>query len=125
ADIIRHKGKYYLFEADGKKEAICYCVAERPDGPYFEPDNNKVSVADTALEGNCTYRILGTDKFVMIADQFKKGGYFMQETTDLINFTKVDKDSFSLDHLKPRHGSVLHISDEEYARLKNGGFSAL
>ncbi len=118
ADIIEHNGKYYLFEADGEKEAICYCVADRPDGPYSEPDNNKVSVADTALEGNCIYKILRTDKFVMIADQFKKGGYFMQETTDLVNFTKVESDNFSLNHLRPRHGSMLHITQQEFDRLK-------
>lgn len=118
ADIIEHNGKYYLFEADGEKEAICYCVAERPDGPYYEPDDNKISVADTALEGNCIYRILDTDRFVMIADQFKKGGYFMQETTDLIHFEKVDSDKISLDHLRPRHGSMLHITQQEYDRLR-------
>ncbi|MBO5936616.1 MAG: hypothetical protein J6Q79_03260, partial [Clostridia bacterium] len=114
--------KYYLFQADGEKEAICYCVADRPDGPYYEPENNKVSVADTALEGNCIYRILGTDRFVMIADQFKKGGYFMQETTDLINFSKVNENKFSLNHLRPRHGSVLHITEQEYALVKNSEF---
>lgn len=119
ADIIEHNGKYYLYEADGEKEAICYCVAEKPDGPYYEPDSNKVSVADTALEGNCIYRILGTDKFVMIADQFRKGGYFMQETTDLMNFSKVDESRFSLNHLNPRHGSVLYITEQEYELLVN------
>ena len=122
ADIIEHNERYYLFQADGKKETICYCVSDKPDGPYYEPDDNKVSVADTALEGNCIYRILGTDRFVMIADQFKKGGYFMQETTDLIEFTKVDESNFSLNHLKPRHGSVLHITEQEYELLKNSTF---
>lgn len=115
ADIIEVNGKYYLYQADGEKEGICYAVANRPDGPYIEPDDNKVSVADTALEGNCIYKILGTDKYVMIADKFRAGGYFMQETSDLINFKKVD--DFSLDHLHPRHGSMLHITDDEYDRL--------
>lgn len=118
ADIIKHNGKYYLFQADGEKEAICYCVAERPDGPYYEPDDNKISVADTALEGNCVYRILGTDRFVMIADQFRRGGYFMQETTDLVNFRKVSENNYSLDHLRPRHGSVLHITEQEYKLVR-------
>ena len=115
ADIIEVDGKYYLYEADGEKEAICYAVADRPDGPYFESADNKVSVADTALEGNCIYKILDTDKYVMIADQFKAGGYFMQETNDLIHFKKAN--DFSLNHLRPRHGSMLHITDEEYDRL--------
>ena len=119
ADIIEYNEKYYLYQADGEKEAICYCVSNTPDGPYYEPDENKVSVADTALEGNCTYRILGTDKFVLIADQFKKGGYFMQETTDMLHFNKVPENKFSLNHLNPRHGSVLHITEEEYNRLIN------
>lgn len=117
ADIIEKDGRYYLFQADGEKEAICYAVSDRVSGPYFEPDDNKVSVADTALEGNCIYKISGTDKYVMIADKFKSGGYFMQESTDLVHFTEVPEDRFSLDHLKPRHGSVLHITDEEYERL--------
>lgn len=124
ADIIEHNGKYYLYQADGEKEAICYCVADRPDGPYYEPDSNKVSVADTALEGNCIYRILGTDKFVMIADQFQKGGYFMQETIDLMNFSKVDESRFSLNHLNPRHGSVLYITEQEYELLEISKFLA-
>ena len=90
---------------------------DRVSGPYYEPDDNKVSVADTALEGNCIYRISATDKYVMIADKFKSGGYFMQQSTDLIHFEKVDDSRFSLNHLRPRHGSVLHITEEEYERL--------
>lgn len=115
ADIIEADGKYYLYEADGGKDGICYAVSDRPNGPYFEPDNNKVSVADTALEGNCIYKILSSDKYVMIADKFKAGGYFAQETSDLINFKEV-KD-FAINHIRPRHGSVMHITEEEYNRL--------
>ncbi len=117
ADIIEKDGRYYLFEADGEKEAICYAVSDKLSGPYYEPEDNKISVADTALEGNCIYKITGTDKYVMIADKFRSGGYFMQESTDLIHFTKVEEDRFFLNHLRPRHGSMLHITDEEYGRL--------
>lgn len=115
ADIIFENGKYFLYEADGEKEGICVAVSDKANGPYVESDNNKVSVADTALEGNCIYRILGSNKFVMIADQFKSGGYFMQETTDFYHFRKVE--NYTINHLKPRHGSVMHITDEEYNRL--------
>lgn len=123
-DIIEKDGKFYLFVADEEKDGICYVVADKPCGPYSEPENNKISVADTALEGHCTYKILGTDKYVLIADQFRAGGYFMQESTDLVHFTKVDKNKHSLDHLHPRHGSVMHITDEEYNRLINAKFSS-
>ncbi len=117
ADIIEKDGKYYLYQADGEKEAICYAVSDKASGPYYEPDENIISVADVALEGNSMYKIYGTDKYVLIADQFRTGGYFMQETTDMINFIKVKEDKFSLNHLTPRHGSMLHITDEEYKNL--------
>ena len=41
----------------------------------------------------------------------------MQETTDMIHFRKVKESNFSLNHLNPRHGSMLYISDEEYENL--------
>ncbi len=116
-DMIEKDGKYCLFVADGEKDGICYVVSDNACGPFEEPENNKISVADTALEGNCMYKILSSDKYVMIADQFKKGGYFMQESTDLIHFTKVEDSRHSIDHLRPRHGSMLYISDEEYEKL--------
>lgn len=116
-DIVEKDGKYYLFVADGEKDGICYVVSERPSGPYEEPSDNKISLADTALEGNCIYRNTESRKYILIADRFKSGGYFMQESDDLIHFTVVEKERYSLDHLKPRHGSVLSVSDEEYNRL--------
>lgn len=119
ADIIENNGKYYIYFADEGKDAICYAVADKPSGPYYEPEDNKVSVADTALEGNCMYKILGTDKYALIADRFKNGGYFMQEGTDMVHFKEVTDNRLQIDHLKPRHGSMLHITDEEYIRLIN------
>lgn len=116
-DMIFKDGKYYLFVADGEKDGICCVVSESASGPFEEAENNKISLADTALEGNCIYKNENTGKYILIADQFKKGGYFMQESDDLINFTVVDKSRYSLDCLKPRHGSMLSISDEEYKRL--------
>lgn len=116
-DMLEKDGKYYLFVADGEKDGICYVVADSPSGPFEEPEDNKISVADTALEGNCIYKNENTGKYILIADKFRSGGYFMQESDDLINFKAVEKDKYSLDHLRPRHGSMLSISDEEYERL--------
>lgn len=116
-DIIENDGKYYLYYADQEKDGICYAVSDSPSGEYFEPKDNKVSVADTQIEGNCMYKILGTDKYVMIMDKFVKSGYFMQETENMTDFKAVDDDKFSLNHLRPRHGSMLHITDDEYNKL--------
>ena len=41
----------------------------------------------------------------------------MQETSDMIRSGKVKESNFSLNHLNPRHGSMLHITNEEYEKL--------
>lgn len=117
-DMHESDGRYYLFVADGEKDGICYVVSDNASGPFTEPEDNKISLADTALEGNCIYFNPRSGKYILIADQFKSGGYFMQESEDLVHFSVVDKSRYSLDPLKPRHGSMLLISEEEYDRLK-------
>lgn len=117
-DIVKKDGKYYLYYADEKKDAICCVVSDKVSGPYEEFENNKVSVANTKVEGNCIFKILDSDKYVMIMDKFVEGGYFMQETDDMFNFKKVDDEKFTINHLRPRHGSMLHITEEEYNNLK-------
>ena len=92
-------------------------MSDNAAGPFEEPENNRISLAQTALEGNCLYRNAESGRYILIADQFKAGGYFMQESEDLVHFSVVDRNRYSLDHLKPRHGSMLLISDEEYRRL--------
>ena len=116
-DMLEKDGKYYLFVADGEKDGICCVTSDKVSGPFEETEDRKISLADTALEGNCMYFNEEACKFILIADRFKSGGYFMQESEDFVHFTPVDKSRYSLDHLNPRHGSMLHISDEEYKRL--------
>ncbi len=117
-DIIEKDGKFYLFEADEAKNGICVQVSDTPDGEYTETENNKISVADVPLEGGCIYWNEITQKYILIADRFRNGGYFMQESDDLLNYKEVEKEKFSLDHLNPRHGSMMIISDEEYRRMR-------
>lgn len=117
ADIVESDGKFHLYFKDEQVATTCYAVSDKLSGPYTEPENNIVSATKSAVEGNCIYKLLGTEKYIMIMDKFVDGGYFMQETTDMVNFTEVAEDRFSLNHLRPRHGSMLHITDEEYESL--------
>lgn len=118
ADIIESSGKYYLYYKDEFKKTICYAVSEALSGPYHEPDSNLACCSDRHVEGNCIYKIYGTDTYAMIMDKYVDGGYFMQKTTDMIHFEPVDENAFSLNQLRPRHGSMLSISEEELAALK-------
>ena len=116
ADIVENNGTYYMYYKDENEKFICYVYSDCLTGPYKEPENKRVSVFEDDTEGCCMYPIAGTDKWALIMDVYSKGGYAMQETTDFVNFTKVDDDKCFFD-FSPRHGSMLLISDEEYDRL--------
>lgn len=117
-DIIENNGTYYLYYKDENEKFICYVYADSSEGPYKEPEKKNITAFDENTEGCCMYPLAGTDKWLMIMDSYTKGYYVMQETTDFVNFRRVDKEKYSLD-FSPRHGSMLLISDEEYNALIN------
>ncbi len=119
ADIIEKDGTYYLYYKDEFQKTICYAKSSNLSGPYTEPDNNIIAMTYRHVEGNCIYKITDTDDYIMIMDKYVDGGYFMQKTNNMTEFEKIDENSFSLNHLTPRHGSVIHITDEEYKTLLN------
>ncbi len=118
ADIMEKNGRYYMYYKDECKKTICVVIADSLTGPYQEYDHNIVACTSRNVEGNCIYKIDGTDTYVMIMDMYSDGKYFMQQTDDMLTFQPVDDKDFSMD-FHPRHGSVLPISDEEYDRLVN------
>ena len=76
-----------------------------------------VSLSKEGVEGSEMYRLTGTDSWIMIMDEYGTGRFFMQMTTDMENFRAVSPADYSFDGVRPRHGSVMAITDEEYARL--------
>ena len=117
-DIIEKDGVYYLYYKDENESKICYAVADKPSGPYTEPEDPVVSVFYTNVEGNFIYKISGTDSYVMMLDCYSKGKFVMQQTTDMVNFKRVDPKYYDFD-FSPRHGSVLAITDWEYEQILN------
>ena len=114
--IYNEKDKlYYLFFKHDEDQTIAYVTSEKLTGPYTD-EPVVVSLAPSGVEGSEVYRINGTDTYIMIMDEYGKGRFFMQQTTDLKNYKPVAKQDFSMD-FSPRHGSVMAISDEEYERL--------
>ncbi len=114
-DIIYNEKEklYYLYFKHDEDQTIAYVTSESLTGPYKD-EPVVVSLAPSGVEGSEMYKIHGTDKWVMIMDEYGKGRFFMQETADFHSFTPVT--DFSM-NFGPRHGSVTQISDEEYERL--------
>ncbi len=109
-------GYYYLYFKHDEDQTIAYVKSRTLSGPYEEP-SVVVSLSEHGVEGSEMYKITGTDTWVMIMDEYSKEHFFMQQTTDMENFEAVSNEDFGFDGVRPRHGSVVAISDEDYERL--------
>ena len=116
ADIIEKDGVFYLYYKDENESRIRYAAAGSPSGPYKEPEDSLVSVFFSDVEGNFIYNISGTDSYVMMLDCYSKGNFVLQQTEDMTSFKRVDPKYYDFD-FSPRHGSVMHITDEQYDAL--------
>ena len=114
-DIIYNEKEklYYLYFKYEESQTIACVTSENLTGPYKD-EPVVVSLAPSGVEGSEMYKIKGTDKWVMVMDEYSKGKFFMQETTDFHNFVPVT--DYDMD-FGPRHGSITAITDEEYNRL--------
>ena len=114
SDIICKNGKYYMYYKNETNKRIYLAVVDHASGPYSEV--KQVSEGSIGVEGPNIYNLIGTDKWLMMSDAYGDGYYVMQETTDLTNFTTVNRNSYSFD-FTPRHGYVIPINDDQYSAL--------
>lgn len=117
ADIIRSPidKLYYMYFKFEESQKIAYVTSEKLCGPYSNIPT-VVSLAPSGVEGSNIYRLDGTDRYIMIMDEYGKHRYFAQETKNMKDFTALDKKTYSMD-FSPRHGNVIMISDEHYRCL--------
>jgi len=117
ADIVYNEknGKYYMYFKYEENQTIAYVTSKSLTGPY-EDEPVVVSLASTGVEGSSIYNITGTDTWVMIMDEYHKGRFFAQQTTDMEHFSKLPRYTYKYSE-NPRHGSVMAITDAEYDAL--------
>ncbi len=117
-DIIYNEkdGYYYLYFKEDLTQKIAYVKSENLTGPY-NTDYTICSLNWHGVEGSSMYRINGTDAWMMIMDEYGQGTFFGQMTRDFKTFRRFQRSSMSIDHLRPRHGSVVSISEAEYKTL--------
>jgi hypothetical protein len=117
-DIVYNEenGYFYLYFKHDEDQTIAYVKSKSLNGPY-EDNSVVVSLSKHGVEGSSMYKLSGSDTWIMIMDEYGTGNFFMQTTKDMENFTAVDSDKYSFDGVRPRHGSVVAISDDDYNRL--------
>ena len=117
-DIIYNEkdGYYYLYFKEDLTQKIAYVKSKNLTGPY-NTDYTICSLNWFGVEGSTMYRINGTDAWMMIMDEYGEGTFFAQMTRDFKNWRQVQRSTYSLNQLKPRHGSVATITEAEYYAL--------
>ncbi len=117
-DIIFNEkdGYYYLYFKEDITQKIAYVKSKNLTGPY-NTDYTVCSLNYWGVEGSSMYRITGTDAWMMIMDEYGQESFFAQMTRDFNRFRRVQRSTYSMNHLRPRHGSVVAISEDEYFRM--------
>lgn len=110
-------GTYYRFT---KNESKTYIYLEKSDSLLGEWTMVNSNIA-SGVEGPCCFAFNEDDiekagaKWCLLQDAFGAGGYYPMITDDLStgNFTKISANLPS----RPRHGTVMNITEEEYKAL--------
>lgn len=144
ADIIKkpNTNQYYMFYKDeaagGGIQNIFYLVSDNgPTGPYYAPNGTNggrgpqlFSWVGQNLEG-CNSFFDDNGDLVTFVDEYdyknangqKEAHFHVSKTSDFVNYTKVDENSYNINSLSPRHGSVIKISNDKYAELAENSSS--
>ena len=116
-DIVEKDGKYYMFyKTEGHGDGIKIAVTESLTSGKWEEQPDYKQQTEDAVEGAGTFKLIGDDRYILMYDVYKAHRYEFAQTTDLENFEPV-KENVTMD-FRPRHGTVMTITDSELQRLK-------
>lgn len=127
ADIIWNNkdNEWCLYYKNEDKQAINMATSKSLAGPY---ENDAPAIGEALLpkddklkarEGCQMFNIHGTDTWILMADAYRSDPkeFFFYTTSDFKNFSNINTSSYQVNHLSPRHGSIMWITNEEYESL--------
>ena len=91
-------------------------TSKKLTGPYQVEYRHLQKPEQYPVEGSSVFPLINSDEFILMYDCYANG-YYQFCKGDLKNFTYV-KDTPTRGTFTPRHGSVMHITAEERARLE-------
>ena len=119
--IIEEDGVFYRFL---KYEDESRIILERADsllGEWTQIDSESLD-AQAGVEGPACFRlhpedVVDNQNFALLLDNYGGSGYYMLMAENLQSGEFVKKKGYSLPSKKPRHGTVIAITEEEYHTL--------
>lgn len=128
-DIVYDKknGEYVLFFKDeGRsvmnagfrtRQGVMRATSKSLTGPYTVEYRHLQKEGQYPVEGSSVFPLIGSDEYVLMYDCYANGHYQFCKSSDLKNFTFV-QNTPTRGNFTPRHGSVMHITPAERARLE-------
>lgn len=116
ADIVLKDGKYYLFhKAEDGEPGIKLAISDKLTEGYelYSPD--RIDKEEDPVEGSGTFKLIGTDDYILMYDVYKHRRYQFAKSKDLKNFEVIDEQISMNFH--PRHGCVIPITRLELNAL--------
>lgn len=115
-DIVYKDGVYHMFyKTEGHGNGIKKATTKKLTSGKWEESPDYKQQTDKAVEGAGTFKLIDSDKYILMYDVYMDGQYQFTESSDLDNFKVVDS-AVSMD-FHPRHGTVMQITEDEYNRL--------
>lgn len=116
ADIITFKGKFFLFhKAEDGDPGIKLAISDKLTEGYQLVSDKRVDKQTKPVEGSGIFKLNNSDEYILMYDMYTSGRYQFTKSTDLENFTVIDKEISMNFH--PRHGTVMPITDQELKHL--------
>lgn len=116
-DIIYKDGKWHMFfKTEGHGNGLKKAVSKSLTSGWVLQDKY-LQQTRSAVEGSAIFRLNDSDEYILIYDVYMDGRYDFTSSTDLENFTLVDRSKVKMD-FHPRHGTVLPITAKEAKRLE-------
>lgn len=119
--VIKDGGVYYRFTKYEDKSRIIMERAESLLGEWTEVESETLG-AQEGVEGPCCFALHEQDqidgnRFCLLLDHFVGSGYYMMITKDLEGAEFERKKGYSLPQKRPRHGTVISVTRQEYERV--------
>lgn len=118
ADIVYHDGLYHMFyKTEGEGNGIQKSTATTLRGEWT-PQYKYLQQTNVAVEGSGLFKLINSDKWILMYDCYTSGHYQFCSSSDLDNFEFICNTTTS-GVFTPRHGTTLAITKEEAQRLYN------
>ncbi len=115
-DIVYKDGEYNLFfkNEDNNAKGIMVAVSDKLNEGY-KVKEGYVDQTDESVEGSGTFKLIDSDKYILMYDMYASGKFQFTESSDLKNFKVIDE-AISM-NFHPRHGTIIPITKGEMNRL--------